>query len=135
MWAPVPRAGEEQTAECRRGLTSIDEVRWRTSIEPNRDLGGYSINVNNSSPPAERTGAESLVSTAGHRKALLETEIRCLVRTLRSYGVLTERQLEELSGARHWHHDRLRQALEEGVQRGVLRRPGAGFVELPPDLW
>jgi hypothetical protein len=80
-------------------------------------------------------GAESLVSTAGHRQALLETEIRCLVRTLRSYGVLTERQLEELSGARHWHHDRLRQALEEGVRRGLLRRPGAGFVELPPDLW
>jgi hypothetical protein len=94
----VPWAGEEQAAERGRGLTSVADVRWRTTIEPNRDVGGYPIDVRNFSPPAERMGAESLVSTAGDRKALLETEIRCLVRTL-------------------------------------LRRPGAGFVELPPDLW
>jgi hypothetical protein len=68
-----------------------------------------------------------------HRAAVLDTEVRCLECTLRTYRVLTREHLAELSGATHWHEGRLRQAIDAGVQRGVLSPRGRDFVELPPD--
>jgi hypothetical protein len=81
----------------------------------------------------ENEQRERLVSTRFHRDALLSSEVRCLERTLRSYGVLTDGHLAELSGATHWGRGRLRQALRQGLREGVLRRPGRGFVEIPPE--
>jgi hypothetical protein len=76
---------------------------------------------------------ERLVESERHHTALLETEIRCLERTLRTYRVLTTDQLAELSGANRWRRGRLREALDAGVNRGVFARRGRNFVELPPD--
>jgi hypothetical protein len=76
---------------------------------------------------------QRLVESERHHTALLETEIRCLERTLRTYRVLTTDQLAGLSGANWWRRGRLREALAAGVERGVFARRGQNFVELPPD--
>ena len=81
----------------------------------------------------EHERRERLVETRLHHEALLSSEVRCLERTLRSYGVLTDTQLADLSGATHWGRGHLRQALRHGLREGVLRRPGRGFVEIPPE--
>jgi hypothetical protein len=76
---------------------------------------------------------ERLFEAERHTKAVLETEVPCLERTLRTYRVLTREQLAELSGATHWHQGRLRRAIEAAERLGVLSRRGRDFVELPPD--
>jgi hypothetical protein len=74
---------------------------------------------------------DHLVESDSHHAAVLASEVRCLVRTLRTYRVLSREQLAELSGAKRWPRGHLREAVEAAVRAGSLRRRGRGFVELP----
>jgi hypothetical protein len=67
------------------------------------------------------------VITDKHQAAILDAEARRVAHTLTSYGVLTRRQLEELSGARFWNRGRFSLALELAQERGLIRHLGYGF--------
>jgi hypothetical protein len=57
-----------------------------------------------------------------------------LVRTLRSYGVLTRAQLLEHSGARNWSDQGFNAALRRGVAEGAIKELGDSLFEVGPDV-
>lgn len=57
-------------------------------------------------------------------------EIDDLVRTLRSYGVLTRHDLCECSHGSHWREFRFEAALKNGVREGRIRELTDGLYEL-----
>lgn len=72
-----------------------------------------------------------------HDAAIVDAEARRLAHTLASYGgVLTDRQLVKLSGARHWSSGAFSLALGRALETGLIRDLGLGFfaspVHLPP---
>jgi hypothetical protein len=62
-----------------------------------------------------------------------DPELADLVRTLRSYGVLTRAELLEHSGARHWSHQGFNAALRQGIARGTIKELSGGLFEVGPD--
>ena len=56
-----------------------------------------------------------------------------LIRTLRSYGVLTREELLERSRARDWPDQGFSTALGRGVAEGTIKELDAGLFELGPD--
>jgi hypothetical protein len=61
-----------------------------------------------------------------------DPEVADLVRTLRTYGVLTRKQLLEYSGARDWSDRGFNAALRRGVADGAIRELGSDLLELGP---
>ena len=61
-----------------------------------------------------------------------DPEVADLVRTLRSHGALTRKELLEHSGARHWSDRGFNAALGRGVAEGAIRELGAGLFEVGP---
>ena len=57
-----------------------------------------------------------------------------LVRTLRSYGVLTRAELLERSGARNWSDEGFNAALRRGVAEGAIKDLGDSLFEVGPDV-
>lgn len=72
------------------------------------------------------TRARSLTAEE-HQMAILTAEARRVAHTVSSYGVLTRRQLEVLSGARFWNRGRFSRALELAQERGLIRHLGYGL--------
>ena len=68
-----------------------------------------------------------------HAHDRYEAEVQHLVRTLRSYGVLTTERLCEASGARNWHGGTFEGALSAAVRSGRFRRLGDDLYELPDE--
>jgi len=62
-----------------------------------------------------------------------DTDVDDLVKTLRSYGVLTRERLLDRSGGRHWQQDRFVAALRRGVDEGSIKQLGAGLFEVGQD--
>jgi len=62
-----------------------------------------------------------------------DPELADLVRTLRSYGVLTRAELLEHSGARNWSDQGFNAALRRGVAEGIIKELGDSLFELGPD--
>jgi hypothetical protein len=61
----------------------------------------------------------------------LDAEVQDLVRTLRSYGVLTKARLAELSGAIHWSSETVfENALRTAVASGRITKLGDELFEL-----
>lgn len=75
------------------------------------------------------------MTTGGKDGDLLgsDPELADLVRTLRSYGVLTREELLERSGARDWPDHGFNTALGRGVAEGTIKELGAGLFEVGPD--
>jgi hypothetical protein len=74
--------------------------------------------------------------TADNERAgdpLREPEAADLVRTLRSYGVLTREQLLERSGAQRWVQQSFDAALKRGIADGSIKQLGAELFEIGPD--
>jgi hypothetical protein len=75
--------------------------------------------------------------TSRQPRARADQEVDELVRTLRSYGVLTREALRECSGSERWRDDTFRSVLERGIAEGRIKSLGAGLFEAgdpPPDL-
>ena len=71
------------------------------------------------------------------RAAMSEPEVDHLVRTLRSYGVLTREQLLERSGAQHWARESFDTALRRGIADGSIKQLDDELFEVgkgAPDL-
>lgn len=62
-----------------------------------------------------------------------DPDLADLIRTLRSYGVLTREELLKRSGARDWSDHGFNTALRRGVAEGTIRELGAGLFEVGPD--
>jgi hypothetical protein len=62
-----------------------------------------------------------------------DPELADLVRTLRSYGVLTRAALLEHSGARHWSDQGFNAALRRGVAEGIIKELSGSLFEVGPD--
>jgi hypothetical protein len=62
-----------------------------------------------------------------------DPELAELVRTLRSYGVLTRAALLEHSGARHWSDQGFNAALRRGVAEGIIKELIGSLFEVGPD--
>ena len=60
----------------------------------------------------------------------LDAQIEDIVRTLRSYGVVTKSRLEELTGAAHWREADFEVTLQESVRRGRVKDLGGDLYEL-----
>jgi hypothetical protein len=65
------------------------------------------------------------VESRDHVAAIVEPEARRLAHTLGCYGVLTRWQLAELSVARRWQPGRFVDALDSGIERGMIRATSA----------
>ena len=63
-----------------------------------------------------------------------DPELADLIRTLRSYGVLTRAELLERSGARSWSDRGFNAALRRGVARGAIEELGDSLFEIGPDV-
>ena len=63
-----------------------------------------------------------------HRGAVLDAEVRRIVRQLRWCGPLTRRELERLCRTRQWREGSLEEALRRGIAAGVLRRLPFDYV-------
>jgi hypothetical protein len=63
-----------------------------------------------------------------------DPELADLVRTLRSYVLLTRAQLRERSGARHWSDRGFNAALRRGVAEGNIKELGGSLFEVGPDV-
>jgi hypothetical protein len=76
-----------------------------------------------------------MASGAGKDDDLLASDpgLADLVRTLRSYGVLTRAELLEHSGARHWSHQSFDGALRQGIARGTIKELSGDLFEAGPD--
>ena len=76
------------------------------------------------------------MSSGGNDDDLLERdpELADLVRTLRSFGVLTRAELRERSGARHWSDRGFNAALRRGVAEGNIKELGDSLLEVGPDV-
>jgi hypothetical protein len=61
-----------------------------------------------------------------------DPEVSDLVRTLRSHGALTRKELLEHSGARDWSDRGFNAALRRGVAEEAIRELGAGLFEVGP---
>ncbi|HEY7622310.1 MAG TPA: hypothetical protein VH834_21245 [Solirubrobacteraceae bacterium] len=61
----------------------------------------------------------------------VEAEVRAVVRTLRSYGPLPKKTLEELVGAAHWRECEgcLGAVIKVAIAQGRVRALGSGFYE------
>lgn len=66
-------------------------------------------------------------------EARSEFEVDDLVRTLRSYGVLTREDLLERSRAKHWPEGSFEAALRLGVAQGSIRQLTDDLFEVGPD--
>jgi hypothetical protein len=64
---------------------------------------------------------------------LTDSEVQELVKTLRSYGVLTRQALREGSGARRWLDDSFEAALRRGTADGSIKSLGADLFEVGDD--
>jgi len=76
-----------------------------------------------------------MTSDGGNDDDLLasDPELADLVRTLRSYGVLTRAELLEHSGARNWSPPGFDAALRQGIAKGTIKALGGGLFEVGPD--
>ena len=63
-----------------------------------------------------------------------DPELADLVRTLRSYGVLTRAELLEHSGARNWSDQGFNAAVRRGVAKGIIKELGGSLFEVGPDV-
>jgi hypothetical protein len=63
-----------------------------------------------------------------------DPELADLVRTLRSYGVLTRAELRERSGAGNWSDQGFNAALRRGVAEGNIKELGGSLFEVGPDV-
>jgi hypothetical protein len=63
-----------------------------------------------------------------------DPELADLVRTLRSYGVMTRSELLERSGARHWSDRGFNAALRRGVTGGAIKELAESLFEVGPDV-
>ena len=63
-----------------------------------------------------------------------DPEIADLVRTLRSYGVLTRAELLERSGGRSWSDRGFNAALRRGVAAGAIKELGDSLFEVGPEV-
>jgi hypothetical protein len=77
-----------------------------------------------------------MTSGGGRDDELLgsDPELADLVRTLRSYGVLTRAALIERAGARNWSDQGFNAALRRGVAGGTIKELGDGLFEVGPDV-
>jgi len=66
-------------------------------------------------------------SRVRHENALLEAEVRRVMRVLAPYGVLRQDMLARACGARRWNAGAFRSALDAGVRDGRLRKLPLGF--------
>jgi hypothetical protein len=64
---------------------------------------------------------------------LTDSHVEELVRTLRSYGVLTRERLRERSGAQLWLDDSFDAALRRGTADGSIKSLGTGLFEVGDD--
>jgi hypothetical protein len=70
--------------------------------------------------------------TERHDLAIIDAEARRLAHIVSSYGgVLTDRRLFELSGARHWRSGAFSLALSRARDSGLVRDLGVGFYASP----
>jgi osmotically inducible protein OsmC len=60
-----------------------------------------------------------------------EAEVEDIVRTLRTYGVLTRARLLEICGAAHWSDSGGRRALARAVSSGRIKQLGDDLYEIP----
>jgi hypothetical protein len=76
------------------------------------------------------------MTSAGKDDDLLgrDPELADLVRTLRSYGVLTRAELRERSGARHWSDQGFNAALRRGVAERNIKHLDDNLFEVGPDV-
>ena len=63
-----------------------------------------------------------------------DPELADLVRTLRSYGVLTRADLLERSGGHSWSDQGFNAALRRGVAAGAIKELGDSLFEVGPDV-
>jgi hypothetical protein len=63
-----------------------------------------------------------------------DPQLADLIRTLRSYGVLTRAELLERSGARNWPDRGFNAALRRGVAEGAIKELGDSLFEVGPDV-
>jgi hypothetical protein len=63
-----------------------------------------------------------------------DPELADLVRTLRSYGVLTRAELLERSGGRTWSDRGFNAALRRGIAAGAIKELGDSLFEVGPDV-
>jgi hypothetical protein len=85
----------------------------------------------------DRTATLACVMTSGGNDDDLlgrDPELADLVRTLRSYGVLTRTELLERSGARTWSDRGFDAALRRGVAGGAIKKLGDSLFEVGPDV-
>ena len=62
-----------------------------------------------------------------------DPELADLVRTLRSYGVLTRAELLQRSGGRNWSDHGFNAALRRGVAGGAIKELGDSLFEVGPN--
>lgn len=69
-----------------------------------------------------------------HRSSTRNFAVDTLVRTLRSYGVLTEPRLAELSGGRYWPGDYMfKDTLRQAIAEGRIAELGSRLYQLGVD--
>ena len=80
---------------------------------------------------ATRGRGGSPCSDSRHEEAVLQAEVKRLVRALAPYGVLSHDVLRREAGARNWREPRFERALAAAVEQGEIEALPLGFYCLP----
>jgi hypothetical protein len=114
-----------------------DDLRSKSSVVAravNETLGRRSARVPLDDPAVTLT----CVMTSGGAKdddlLASDPELADLVRTLRSYGVLTRAELLKRSGARNWSRQGFDTALRRGIANGTIKDLSGGLFEVGPNV-
>ena len=81
---------------------------------------------------SNRRAPEIEASNRPHRDAMIEADVRRLVRELRSLGPLSSRTLARRCHAERWDEGAFTEAVRAGLADGKLRALPFGFLAAPP---